>query len=201
MPVPVTLSQEFDEVIRPWKLLEHPFYRAWTAGTLPIEALRSYAREYGAFIARLADGWKSVGNTQHADEERQHAALWEDFVEALGAQVGEPAIPEVKSLLETCDDLFNEPDQAWGALYAFEAQQPATSASKLAGLAAFYDLPTRAGAYFEVHANDTYEADMIIEHLRGATEEARHAALRACRTMAESLWNALSGVHALYCPN
>lgn len=191
------LKQKFDEAIGARNLLDHPFYRAWSAGTLPIEALQTYAREYGTFIARLADGWDGVGETRHADEERGHAALWEDFAQALGTRVAEPEIAEIQALLDTSDELFGDPDHAWGALYAFEAQQPATTASKLQGLDAYYDVAPEARTYFEVHADDTYEAEMIIEHLEDATDAARHKALEACRTMSEALWNALSGVYMI----
>lgn len=189
------IQNDLDAVVERWNLLNHPFYQAWNEGLLPVESLRSYAREYGPFIRRLADGWEKVGNEEHAAEEREHADLWERFARALGTEVAAPNIPEMKALLDSCDVLFSDIDQAWGALYAFEVQQPATAASKLDGLNAFYDIPAEGKEYFEVHANDPYEAEMILEHLGGVGDEASAAAIAACDAMCQALWSALSGVH------
>ena len=46
-------KQALDNKIADHNLLNHPFYQAWSAGELPVDALRSYAREYGAFISTL----------------------------------------------------------------------------------------------------------------------------------------------------
>ena len=43
-------KKRFDTILEKWDLLKHPFYQAWSAGTLPVEALKVYASEYGAFI-------------------------------------------------------------------------------------------------------------------------------------------------------
>ena len=51
--------------------------------------------------------------------------MWADFADGLDTVVSEAQIPQVKTLLETADELFSEPATALGALYAFEAQQPA----------------------------------------------------------------------------
>src|SRR5258708_10612168 len=46
--------------IRGHDLLRHPFYQAWSAGTLAEGALATYAREYGAFIRALDCGWSTL---------------------------------------------------------------------------------------------------------------------------------------------
>ena len=70
-----------------WNLLQHPFYQAWSAGTLPIESLRTYAREYGAFIRLLPHAWEALDDAETAQEEREHADLWDDFAAALDTRV------------------------------------------------------------------------------------------------------------------
>ena len=40
-----------DGIISEKSLLKHPFYQAWTAGTLPMEKLREYAKQYFHFEA------------------------------------------------------------------------------------------------------------------------------------------------------
>ena len=57
----MNLEARLDESIARWNLLESRFYQAWSAGTLPVEALRTYAAEYGAFISLIPKGWESHG--------------------------------------------------------------------------------------------------------------------------------------------
>ena len=177
------------------RLLEHPFYVAWREGALPVEALATYAAEYGAFIAAVAEGWATVGDHEHAAEEVTHAAMWEVFAGRLGTAVGEPQLPEVEALLQTSRRLFADPAAAWGALYAFEAQQPGTSDEKLKGLVEHYGFGADedAAEYFRVHAADYREADEIVESLDDSSAD---RAVAACAEMSVALWNALSGVLA-----
>jgi pyrroloquinoline-quinone synthase len=186
----------FAPIIARWNLLNHPFYRAWSEGTLPSEALSRYAAEYGNFIALLADGWEQAGVPAHAEEEREHAELWADFARALGAQVCPPTTAGVQALLDTAGAAFADPAQVWGALYAFEVQQPATAESKRQGLRAFYALPESAHRYFDVHANDLYEAEMITAHLDQQPQATRDIAAAACERVCRAMWDALSGFHA-----
>jgi pyrroloquinoline-quinone synthase len=180
------------------RLLEHPFYVAWRQGTLPVEALATYAAEYGAFIAAVPEGWATVGNAEHSAEEVAHARIWGAFANRLGTSVGEPRIPEVAVLLETSRRLFADPSTAWGALYAFEAQQPGTSEEKLKGLVDHYgfDASEPAAEYFRIHAADYHEADEIVAALDG---DAADRAVAACAEMSAALHDALSGVMAAHC--
>ena len=189
------IRERLEGAIGGYRLLEHPFYVAWREGTLPLEALATYAGEYGAFIAAVPEGWATVGNHEHAAEEVRHAALWETFAARLGTAVAAPRLPEVAVLLETSRRLFADPASAWGALYAFEAQQPATSEEKLGGLVDHYgfDHGEPAAEYFRVHAADYHEADEIVDSLDAAGVE---SAVDACGEMSVALWEALSGVLA-----
>ena len=45
------LEARLAEVLEEKSLLKHPFYRAWTQGTLPAERLQEYARQYFHFEA------------------------------------------------------------------------------------------------------------------------------------------------------
>lgn len=195
----MTIKQRLDAAIGEQHLLDHPFYRSWSAGTLPVAALQTYAAEYGAFIAAIDAGWESVGEFDHAAEERVHAGLWDRFARHLGTEVSTPQVPEVAAMLATARRLFAEPATAWGALYAFEAQQPGTSEEKLKGLGEHYGIAhdDPAAEYFRVHAADYHEADQITASLAGsATIE---TAVGACAEMAGALWDALSGIHDRHC--
>lgn len=192
------IRERLEGAIGEYRLLEHPFYVAWREGTLPVEALATYAGEYGAFIAAVPEGWATVGNSEHSAEEVEHARIWEVFAGRLGASVGEPQIPQVAVLLETSRRLFADPATAWGALYAFEAQQPGTSEEKLKGLVDHYgfDAAEAAAGYFRIHAADYHEADEIVAALDSADDD---RAVAACAEMSAALYDALSGVLAAHC--
>lgn len=189
------VKSQLDVIVERWNLLKHPFYQAWSAGRLPVEALRTYAREYGAFIARLPDGWTALGDDETAREEREHAELWADFAAGLDAQLDEARIPAVKDLIGAASALFADPAPALGALYAFEAQQPATAHSKLAGLRAFYRLPPTVEPYFEAHTHNQHEAAKLVSRLERLPEAEQERAVRACQAMSQALWEALSGIY------
>jgi pyrroloquinoline-quinone synthase len=178
--------------------LESPFYQAWSEGTLPLEALRTYASEYGAFITLVPKGWESHNDTVIADEERAHVDLWRRFAKALDTNIGQPRLAAVEKLVSTADRLFSEKASALGALYAFEAQQPATTKSKLEGLRAHYHLPEAAEAYFIIHADDDSEPKLLLERIAQLPRQHRERAVEACREMCQVLREALDGLAAMY---
>ena len=126
-------KQALDSKIADYNLLNHPFYQAWSAGELPLEALRSYAREYGAFISTVPQGWEALDEAEFAAEEIEHIDLWADFATGLDTTVSEAQIPQVKKLLETANVLFSERATALGALYAFEVTATGNSTIEIRG--------------------------------------------------------------------
>jgi pyrroloquinoline-quinone synthase len=192
----MSLKDTLDLNVSKWNLLNHPFYQAWSAGTLPIEALRTYAREYGAFIGLLPRAWETLQDSETAEEEREHADLWDSFAGALDTRViGEADLPEVKALTETAARLFADPRSAAGALYAFEVQQPATAQSKLDGLITHYTLPAAVEPYFEIHSHNEHEAAKLLARIEAGSSADQDRAAQASAEMAEALWNALSGIY------
>lgn len=191
----MTIKQRLDTILEKWDLLKHPFYQAWSEGTLPIEALKVYASEYGAFINTLENGWKTLNDLETAEEEREHAELWEQFAEALETDVNTPQIAQTQDLINESESLFALPVSTLGAMYAFEAQQPATAKSKLDGLRTHYSLPAKVEPYFEVHSANWHESVKILSALEKLTFDEQAQAEKACAQMAESLWNALTGIH------
>ena len=188
-------KQALDSKIADHNLLKHPFYQAWSAGELPIEALQCYAREYGAFIATLPNGWETLNDPETAEEETEHIDMWADFADGLDTTVSEAQIPQVKALLQTADTLFSERTTALGALYAFEAQQPETAQSKLAGLKAFYQLPETVEPYFETHSHNEHESEKLLERIGALPSESHATVVQACAQMSRALWDALTGIH------
>lgn len=197
----MTTKQSLDSILEKWDLLKHPFYQAWSDGTLPVEALKVYASEYGAFINILEDGWKTLDDAETAQEEKEHAELWEQFAAALETKISEPKITQTAELISTADKLFTSPASTLGAMYAFEAQQPATAKSKLDGLKTHYSLPAEVEPYFEIHSANWHESEKILSALDKLSPEEQARAEVACALMAESLWNALTGIHEKTCLN
>lgn len=193
------LKKELDDRIQPWKLLKHPFYQAWESGKLPVEALQTYAREYGAFIGQLPSGWALLLDEGTAQEEREHAALWHEFAVGLDTDVSNPGLPAVAELVKKADGLFSRLETALGALYAFEVQQPETAKTKLEGLRKHYDLPDLAEAYFEVHSANDHEAAKLLAQIAMLHPGDREAAFAACEQMSEALWNALTDIYDRHC--
>ncbi|MDD9974179.1 MAG: iron-containing redox enzyme family protein [Candidatus Poribacteria bacterium] len=192
-------KQTLDSKIADYNLLNHPFYQAWSAGELPVEALRSYAREYGAFISMMPGGWETLNDAEIAAEETEHIDLWADFAAGLDTTVTEAQIPQVKALMETADELFSEPATALGALYAFEVQQPATAQSKLTGLKAFYQLPKSVEPYFETHSHNEHEAEKLLAYIGALPSDSHGTVVQACEKMSAALWDALTGIHDAEC--
>jgi len=189
------MEARLHESIRRWNLLDSKFYQAWSAGTLPVAALRDYAHEYGAFISLIAKGWDGHGDHATAAIEREHVDMWGDFASALGTEIGAPKTEAVAKLRETADRFFEGKASSLGALYAFEAQQPATSLSKLEGLRAHYDLPAKAETYFEVHKDDDEEPRLLLERMSSLSEDEKQTAADACETMCRSLRAALDELY------
>ena len=123
------MKKQLDTIVEKWNLLKHPFYQSWSAGTLPVEALQVYAREYGNFIATLPRGWETLNDAETAAEEREHADMWTDFTAAVGGFSAEATLDQTVNLVRAANDSFTSRAATLGAMYAFEVQQPATAKS------------------------------------------------------------------------
>ncbi|MBI3737498.1 MAG: iron-containing redox enzyme family protein [Chloroflexi bacterium] len=194
-------TQELNEIVEKWNLLKHPFYQAWSAGTLPVEALQVYAREYGAFIKTLPLGWLTLNDAETAHEEKEHAELWQGFSESLGASEGRAEIAQTMLLAQTAQTLFAMPASALGALYAFEVQQPATAKSKLEGLKKWYNVGEAGEKYFVAHSVNWHESEKILAQINALPFSQQEQTLEACAKMSEALWNGLTGIYEKTCSN
>ncbi len=166
------MLERLDAKIQERSLLKHPFYRAWSDGTLPVESLALYAAQYyrhvaafpgylAALAARADEGLGPIVKENLAEElhpSAPHPLLWRHFAEALGVsgealESGE-TLPGIAALVATYEDLAaNAPvAEAVAALYAYEAQVPEVSVEKRRGLARHFGIDApEAVAYFRVH--------------------------------------------------
>ena len=185
---------QLDAIIAQYDLNLHPFYQDWRMGTLPTEKLRDYAGEYGQFVATIAAGWETLGESHYADEEREHEELWSVFLAELKSDTLSNH-PTTAALVAAAKANFAVNPEAVGALYAFEAQQPRTSRSKLDGLNEHYQFTDAAKEYFVVHADDIAEAALLREYTIRQTNEEFEQSKAACATLAQAMWRALDGIY------
>jgi len=184
-----------DAYVHAHRLLDHPFYQRWSAGTLPVASLIAYAQEYGQFVRALPTAWTTLGDEETEHEEHEHAEAWDKFAIALGTSVGNtPQRHETQALIATASRLFAEPATAAGALYAFEVQQPETATSKLDGLQKYYSVGEPGHEYFRLHTANHHEAEKLRKRIAAMTPAEQEAAAEGCREMALALYNALSGL-------
>jgi len=210
------LVEQLDRQVGRWHLLQHPFYQAWTAGTLERDALRLYAAQYyrhveafpeylRALAARADDGLRPVVEENLAEElssGRTHPQLWRDFAAAVGADEAEldhsAPLPTTRALVETFRRICGEgsPVEAVAALYVYEAQVPEIAAKKIDGLRRFYGVSEPKGlAYFAVHEEaDLRHRAAWRRWLEAQPAESNGAALAAAERALRALWGALDGV-------
>ena len=168
--------QELDALIARRSILNHPFYRAWTAGTLTREQLRGSAESYYPHVAAFpgylraaAAGADATVRAELLDNLREelseplpHTELWLRFAEGVSgdraAVERAPATAATAAATATFQALCEQSTAAGlAALYAYESQQPEVSRSKAAGLCDRYRIDDqRTLSYFTVHA----EADL-----------------------------------------
>ena len=150
------LLARLDEARERWNLLEHPFYTRWSCGELSRDDLAYYAGQYRHAVVALAQT-AAKADAEHAREEAEHVALWDDFAAAMGSTPSEPSAET-----QECVSAWLAPEDPIGALavlYVVEAGQPAVSQTKLDGLAEHYGVgPEESGAaYFALHARLDHE--------------------------------------------
>jgi pyrroloquinoline-quinone synthase len=198
------MQRLFSSVFEQYNLLQHPFYLAWNEGRLTKEQMAVYASKYGSFIQLISEGWEVAGEQAIAAEEQEHYTLWRLFAKSLTATDTGAGIREVNELVNSVKNSFGSYAGALGALYAFEAQQPATASSKLEGLKKHYGSWQADETYFTIHQADVEEPALLEEKINALSKEEKLVAALACEETCVRLWNALTGIMehtGVHCPN
>jgi len=186
-----------DAAARRWNVLDHHFYKRWSAGELTREELAEYAAQYRHAVVALADAAAAAGNEEHAREEAAHVELWDAFADACGSHAAGPNAQTAE-----CADAWRAGDdrlEHLAVLYAIESAQPAISRTKLDGLRGHYGFADGpATEYFELHAErdveHAAESRAELERL-AAPADAERLAARAEAALRGN-WRLLDGVSA-----
>lgn len=188
------MQRLFPSVFEQYNLLQHPFYLAWNEGRLTKKQMEVYASKYGSFIQLISEGWAVAGEQAIAAEEQEHYTLWKLFAKSLKATDTGAGVREVNELVNSVKNSFGSYAGALGALYAFEAQQPATASSKLEGLKKHYCSWQADETYFAIHQADVEEPALLEEKINALSKEEKLVAALACEETCGLLWNALTGI-------
>ena len=205
--MPAMLRTDIDdtlaEVLVGRRLLTHPFYRRWEAGTLAPGELTAYAAQYRRFEAALPSFLERVAARTDDDQARAyvdanladergapapHIELFDGFATAVGAEVATPVTPATAALVGLYDGLAEGPVvEALAALAAYEVQSAEIAASKAQGLRARYGLDDAGTRFWDVHAGmDQDHGAWIVDAL--AALGATGADVRMTATAAAAAW-------------
>jgi len=212
-----TLKQ-LDDLIASRSILNHPFYQAWTAGTLTRADLQTYAASYYPHVAAFPGYLETAAAgaqdaairaelldnlREEVSEPAPHPELWLQFADGMGADrstiTAAPTTEATQATVSAFQSLCQESTLAGVvALYAYESQQPEVAKRKAAGLCERYGVTdSKTLEYFTVHA----EADLrhregerrAIETLleNGASAD---ETLKAANRALDAYWGLLDGV-------
>jgi pyrroloquinoline-quinone synthase len=178
-----------------WNVLDHPFYKRWSAGELTPTELAEYAAQYRHAVVALADAAEAAGDAEHAREEREHVALWDAFADGCGSVAADASAETLE-----CTTSWTAGDdrlERLAILYAIESAQPAIATTKLEGLVGHYGFEEGpATEYFSLHAERDHEhaahSRELLEQL-ASDADAERLAERA-EAAVRGNWRLLDGV-------
>lgn len=199
------LEARIRTVLEQKSMLKHPFYQAWTNGTLEIERLQEYARQYYHFELAFPRFLSAIHTRTDSpairqllldnlwDEEhgeRNHPVLWLEFAEALGVPAAKvkastPNAETAALIAHYHNQSANAPiGEALATLFAYEGQVPDIAWQNIKGLTEHYSFKPAQFEFFSVHlVADIAHAGAEIAAIEEASvdEEAIGAAAeRAC---------------------
>jgi pyrroloquinoline-quinone synthase len=200
----VTIWERIESARERWDVLRHPFYQRWTAGALTPGQLAFYSGQYRHAVEAIATLSEDAADAaparaelrEHAVEERQHVALWDEFVTAANGAVDAKPTPETAE----CANAWTAADDLLArlvTLYAIETAQPEIARTKREGLTSSYGFADGEGtSYFRVHegrdGEHAAQARELLDELATDADADRLAAVAEGAYRAN--WRLLDGV-------
>ena len=210
------LRHRLDDATKRYRLLEHPFYKAWAEGTLSLDDLGYYSTQYWrqveafpGYLASISErlpessAKKTIDENLRDEVEGDHLGLWLEFAQGVGAAKNDVRRAASRPETETCVDSFRTAATersvpfALGMLYAYESQTPGVAQTKIEGLRAHYGIDGPALDYFQLHGElDVEHSAELARALDEMVADERDAqdAVAGARAGAEAIWNLLSGI-------
>lgn len=167
------LLSSLDNDIQDKSLLKHKFYQMWSAGSLSLDDLRGYSKEYFQLVRavpvlvdnvlqqvtpEIERNYAPSATIKHnLDEEKEHIAPWISFANSIG--VTEKELFEYACTAKTQEavaEMLKLTNGSFSAgistLYTYEKQLPEISTKKIEGLMKFYGVQkNKALDYFRIH--------------------------------------------------
>jgi pyrroloquinoline-quinone synthase len=200
----LTIWERIESARERWNVLRHPFYEQWTAGALSAEQLAFYSGQYRHAVEAIAMLSEDAADAtperaelrEHAVEERQHVALWDEFVAAAGGATDADPTPETAECVSAWTGADDLPARLV-TLYAIETAQPEIARTKREGLTSSYGFADGEGtSYFRVHegrdAEHAAQARELLDELDADADADRLVAVAEGAYRAN--WRLLDGV-------
>src|ERR1039458_5094793 len=123
---PTTMVDSLDALIEKYHLLKHPFYQAWTKGTLSRKSLQLYAEQYYQHVRAFPENLKQLADrsaspltelveenlAENLDPSATPPQLWRKSAESLGVSEAtmEDArpLPGIAALLDIYDEVVSQ---------------------------------------------------------------------------------------------
>ena len=213
-----------DNMIEEKHLLNHSFYKAWSAGELPKETIREYAAQYFQHVSLFPRYLSAIHSNcedikirqlllENLNEEEQgkenHPELWMRFAEGMGntrKNVNETApIKETEELVKTFKKLSKSEKHHIGlaALYCYESMQPEISETKKNGLQKFYNINDEDTLkFFTVHMHaDKWHRKVVRNIIKKVSDSKskQNEITNSVEAALDSLNNFLTGMERVYC--
>jgi pyrroloquinoline-quinone synthase len=199
-----SLAERIDTTLDGRRLLLHPYYRRWTAGTLRLDELREYAAQYRS-IERSQPRWlettaaglepgpgrDSVARVLEDElgDHSGHADLFDQFATAIGARQDVAPTPRTAALIDTVDALVaTSPVAGLGALLAYELQSPEVSREKALGLRRHFGLDGEATLFWDTHAELDLHHSTWLQQAVPYGDDSMVVAAAAAGTAAAAWW-------------
>jgi pyrroloquinoline-quinone synthase len=186
-----------DAAIQDKSLLKHKFYQMWSAGSLSMEDLRGYSKEYFQLVKAVPtlvgnvlgqvtpefEGKYALSATikHNLEEEKEHVAPWLSFAESIGVTQNELYEYECSTKTQDAIEGMNELTRGSLAagvstLYTYEKQLPEISVKKIEGLVKFYGVQDDGALnYFKIHEKlDIEHAELwrsLLDLINGSQHE------------------------------
>jgi pyrroloquinoline-quinone synthase len=189
-----------DNDIQDKSLLKHRFYQMWSAGSLSIENLGGYSKEYFQLVRAVPDLVNNVlrqvtpefersyalsATMRHnLEEEKEHITPWISFADSIGVTENELNEYECsektqKAVAEMLRLTTESVAAGISTLYTYEKQLPEISTKKIEGLVKFYGVRNdRALNYFRIHEKVDIEHAKLWGSLIDLMPASQHPTIR-----------------------